>query len=142
MHNPRTNETGANRHGTTVFLNFFNRHGSGMASAAQKIGRVVLRSNFGRKFAPDSIHSREWDGLGRVRLPELGGIAMGPAYLSRKQDFLDEQETLDESPLREEEYTDEEYSDGVLSLLEENARLRGLVIKLTDLILKNVANQK
>jgi hypothetical protein len=30
----------------------------------------------------------------------------------------------------------------VLSLLEENARLRGLVIKLSNLVLKNVADQR
>ena len=30
----------------------------------------------------------------------------------------------------------------VLSLLEENARLRGLVIKLSNLVLKNVAEQR
>jgi len=30
----------------------------------------------------------------------------------------------------------------MLSLLEENARLRGLVIKLTDIILRNVADRK
>jgi hypothetical protein len=67
------------------------------------------------------------------------GIAYPP---DRKQEFLDEQECLDESLLRDEEYTDDEHSDDVLSLLEENARLRGLVIKLTDLILKNVADRK
>jgi hypothetical protein len=37
---------------------------------------------------------------------------------------------------------DDEHSDNVLSLLEENARLRGLVVKLTDLILKNVADRR
>jgi hypothetical protein len=102
-----------------------------------------LRPNFRLKFAPVSIQSGKQDGWGRVRLPELGGLAMGIAYPpERKQEFLDEQqECLDESLLRE-EYTDDEHSDDVLSLLEENARLRGLVIKLTDLILKNVADQK
>ena len=30
----------------------------------------------------------------------------------------------------------------MLSLLEENARLRGLVVKLTDIILRNVADRK
>jgi hypothetical protein len=66
------------------------------------------------------------------------GIAYPP---DRKQEFIDEQERLDEKLLREEEYTDDEHSDDVLSLLEENARLRGLVVRLTDLILKNVANK-
>jgi hypothetical protein len=48
---------------------------------------------------------------------------------------------LSELPLDEEQDTDEESSDNIMSLLEENARLRGLVVKLTDLILKNVADR-
>jgi hypothetical protein len=68
---------------------------------------------------------------------------MGPAYPpDRKQEFLDQQESRNESRPRAEQDTDEEYSDGMLSLLEENARLRGLVIKLTDIILRNVADRK
>jgi len=67
---------------------------------------------------------------------------MEPAYPPEsKQEFLDEQECLGESPLRGEEYRDDEHSDGVTSLLEENARLRGLVVKLTNLILRSVANR-
>jgi hypothetical protein len=58
-----------------------------------------------------------------------------------KQEFLDEQECLDESPLRGEECEDDERSDAVLSLLEENARLRGLVVKLTEIILRSVADR-
>jgi len=58
-----------------------------------------------------------------------------------KQGFLDKQEGLDESPLRTEEHEDHERSDRVLSLLEENARLRGLVVKLTEIILRNVADR-
>jgi hypothetical protein len=115
-----------------------------MAASARTENQLCpLRSNFGLKFARDSIHSANGT-TGGVRLPELGGLAMGSAYPpDRKQEFLDKPECRDESPLAsEEEYTDEEYSDGVLSLLEENARLRGLVIKLTDIILKNVADQK
>jgi hypothetical protein len=68
---------------------------------------------------------------------------MRPAYPpDSKQEFLDEEECFDESALRGEEHTDDEHSDRVLSLLEENARLRGLVVKLTDLILKNVADRR
>jgi hypothetical protein len=73
------------------------------------------------------------------------------------------QDLLDESSLRGGEYTDDvpsrlkendrlradetafggdEHTDDVLSLLEENARLRGLVVKLSNLILKNVADQR
>ena len=58
-----------------------------------------------------------------------------------RQEILDKQECLEESPLRGEEYEDAECSDGVLSLLEENARLRGLVVKLTEIILRNVADR-
>ena len=58
-----------------------------------------------------------------------------------KQECLDKQECLEESPLRGEEYEDDERSEGVLSLLEENARLRGLVVKLTEIILRNVADR-
>jgi hypothetical protein len=77
-----------------------------------------------------------------VRLPELGGLAMGRVYpRDSKQEFLDKQEGPDQSPLRGEEYEDDECSDGVLLLLEENARLRGLVVKLTEIILKNVADR-
>ena len=68
---------------------------------------------------------------------------MGPAYPpDSKKEFLDKQGCLDESPRRGEEYTDDEHSDGIVSLLEENARLRGLVVKLTDLILKNVTDRR
>jgi hypothetical protein len=59
----------------------------------------------------------------------------------RKQARLERQEGLDESPLRGEEYEDDECSKGVLSLLEENARLRGLVVKLTEIILRSVADR-
>jgi hypothetical protein len=67
---------------------------------------------------------------------------MGNPYPpNSKQEFLDEQDCLHELPRRGEEHTDDEHSDGLMSLLEENARLRGLVVKLTDLILKNVADR-
>jgi hypothetical protein len=45
---------------------------------------------------------------------------------------------LDESLLRVDGYTYDEHGDDVVSLLEENARLRGLAVKLTELILRNV----
>ena len=67
---------------------------------------------------------------------------MGRVYpQDSKQEFLDKQEGLDEPPLRDEEYDEDECSDGVLSLLEENARLRGLVVKLTEIILRSVAER-
>jgi hypothetical protein len=66
---------------------------------------------------------------------------MGRVYpANSKHEFLDK-ECLDEAPLRGEEYEDDECSDGVLSVLEENARLRGLVVKLTEIILRSVAER-
>jgi hypothetical protein len=71
------------------------------------------------------------------------------------------QDNHDESPLEDDESTDHvlwllednarlredepalwgnEHTDGILSLLEENARLRELVAKLSNLILRNVAD--
>ena len=67
---------------------------------------------------------------------------MGRVYPpDSKQELHDTQAGLDESPLRGEEYEDDDCSDGVLSLLEENARLRGLVVKLTEIILRSVAER-
>jgi hypothetical protein len=67
---------------------------------------------------------------------------MGRVYpQDSKQEFLDKQERLDEPPHGGEDYDEDECSDGVLSLLEENARLRGLVVKLTEIILRNVAER-
>ena len=83
---------------------------------------------------------------------------MGIAYPPHNK-----QNSLDESPLPGDESTDDvlslleenarlredespvwgdEHADGVLSLLEENARLRGLVVKLSNLILRNVADRR
>ena len=67
------------------------------------------------------------------------GIVYPP---ERKQEFPEDQERLDQSLLRDEDDNDNDQSDNVLSLLEENARLRGLVVKLSDIILKNVADRK
>ena len=70
------------------------------------------------------------------------GISHGRVYPpDSKQELLATQEGVDEPPLRGEECEDDECSDGVLLLLEENARLRGLVVKLTEIILKNVADR-
>ena len=52
------------------------------------------------------------------------------------------QRCSDESPLRGEENTFDANKDGALSLLEENARLRALVVRLSSIILKSVAEQK
>src|SRR5882757_3496196 len=113
------------------------RHG--LCSARPRRKRVCpLRSNFGRKFAPDSIHSPNQAAGSVFGYLNLGELVMGPAYLpDSKQEFPDVRDCLDEQPLRGDEFGDDETSDGLMSLLEENARLRGLVIKLTDIILKN-----
>ena len=67
---------------------------------------------------------------------------MGPVYPpDGRHEVLDNQECLDESPPRGEEFEEDERSEEVLSLLEENARLRGLVVKLTEIILRNVAER-
>jgi hypothetical protein len=83
---------------------------------------------------------------------------MGTAYPTHNK-----HDRRGESRIRDDEYTNEtlslpaeenrlrgdepklrgdEYADDVLSLLEENARLRGLVVKLSNLILRNVADQR
>jgi hypothetical protein len=50
------------------------------------------------------------------------------------------QEHLDGSPLERDEITYDEHADDVVSLLEENARLRKLVVKLSEIILRNVVD--
>jgi hypothetical protein len=52
-------------------------------------------------------------------------------------------EELDVSSFGPDEFTEEDYcDDDVVSLLEENARLRKLVIRLSEIVLRNVANDK
>jgi hypothetical protein len=50
------------------------------------------------------------------------------------------QEPLDGSSLECDEITYDEHPDDVVSLLEENARLRKLVFKLSEIVLKNVVD--
>jgi hypothetical protein len=53
------------------------------------------------------------------------------------------QERLSGSPLGHDDDTYDEYTDDdVVSLLEENARLRKLVVRLSELVLRNVADGK
>jgi hypothetical protein len=67
---------------------------------------------------------------------------MGPAYPpDSKQEFLEQQGCLDETLLADEEFTDDEHSDDNVSLLEENARLRGIVVRLTGIILRSIADR-
>lgn len=49
---------------------------------------------------------------------------------------------LDSSPAGDEEDWGTDLDGDVVSLLEENARLRALVVQLSDLVLKNVVDQK
>jgi hypothetical protein len=50
---------------------------------------------------------------------------------------------LDGSSLGPDDFTDDDYSDDdVVSLLEENARLRKIVIRLSEIVLRNVADEK
>ena len=55
----------------------------------------------------------------------------------------DTQGRLDGAPLGRDDYADSEYTDDdVVSLLEENARLRKLVVRLSELVLRNVVDAK
>jgi hypothetical protein len=50
---------------------------------------------------------------------------------------------LEGAPLGRDDYDDSEYTDDdVVSLLEENARLRKLVVRLSELVLRNVVDAK
>ena len=52
-------------------------------------------------------------------------------------------EELDASSFGPDEFTDDDYNDeDVVSLLEENARLRKIVIRLSEIVLRNVADEK
>jgi hypothetical protein len=82
---------------------------------------------------------------------------MGTEHLPRKKtgrfgepslwgnEHSDEMHTpLDENTVRGDEssFEDDEPSDDLRALLEENARLRGLLVKLSDLVLKNVVRSR
>jgi hypothetical protein len=50
---------------------------------------------------------------------------------------------LDQAPPGRDGYADDEYTnDEVVSLLEDNARLRKLVVELSELVLRNVVDAK
>ena len=52
-------------------------------------------------------------------------------------------EELDGSTFGPDDFTDDDYSDdGLVSLLEENARLRKLVVRLSEIVLRNVADER
>jgi hypothetical protein len=50
--------------------------------------------------------------------------------------------SLDESPLGRDDFADDEYNDDIVSLLEENARLRKLVVRLSEIVLRSVADER
>jgi hypothetical protein len=60
---------------------------------------------------------------------------MGPAHPLKSK-----QQRRDESLLECDEADYDERTDDVVSLLEENARLRKLVVKLSEIILRNVVD--
>jgi hypothetical protein len=85
-------------------------------------------SKFGLTFDSESIDSAPLQGCSAI-----GGLGMGPRYHGRRNEPLlrgDEHDEYDEKP------------ESVLSLLEENARLRRLVIKQCSMILKSAAERK
>jgi hypothetical protein len=49
-------------------------------------------------------------------------------------------EEFDGSSFRPDDFTDDHSGDDIVSLLEENARLRKLVVRLSEIVLRNVAN--
>jgi hypothetical protein len=64
---------------------------------------------------------------------QIGGLAVGPSNRGRRNELLlrrDEHDEYDEIP------------GDVSSLLEENARLRGLVVELSRMIRKGEAEQR
>jgi hypothetical protein len=90
-------------------------------------GARSTRSKFGPTFDSESIHAV------RVRIFDIGVVAMGPSNRGRLNEPLlrsDEDDEYDENPK------------GILSLLEENARLRRLGIKQSRMTLKSAAEQK
>jgi hypothetical protein len=78
-----------------------------------------------------------------ITYPPQDNLDESPVRVDQSTDLvlslLEEDARLgeDESLLRDDKHTDD-----VLSLLEENARLRGLVVTLSNLILRNVADQR
>jgi hypothetical protein len=61
---------------------------------------------------------------------------MGPGQPRRSK-----QEELDESSFERDDFAEDNgMSDDIVSLLEENARLRKLVLSLSEMVLRNVAD--
>jgi len=113
--------------------------------------RAPSASIFGLKFAA-RLNSFWVTGWGRVQLFCIGGVlVMGIEHLLRNK-----QRRLAEPALWADEPTDDalsllkeepalwgdEHADDVHSLLEENARLRALLVQLSDLIRRNVVHAR
>jgi hypothetical protein len=94
-----------------------------------------------RNFDADSHeHSNQdssstWLGLVRIR---QGVLVMGNVYSQSTENQFRESAPLE----REDDGFDTDVDSELVSLLEENARLRSLVVQLSDLVLKNVLEQK
>ncbi len=112
----------------------------------------ILDSNL----PPDSIHFGR-DGLGAPSAICIGILVMGIEHLPRnKQGRLAEPSLavdentdgavslLEENALRGDESSlwGDEHSDDLHSLLEENARLRRLLVQVSDLIRRNVVHAR
>ena len=71
---------------------------------------------------------------------------MVPVQPLRRRDSIEIQDDIDElhgSSIERDDFTDDDGSDeDIVSLLEENARLRKLVVRLSELVLRNVVDAK
>jgi hypothetical protein len=76
----------------------------------------------------------------------FGELAMVPAQPLRIHDNIEIQDEIDElhgSSIERDDFLDDDGSDDdIVSLLEENARLRKLVVRLSEIVLRNVADDK
>jgi hypothetical protein len=76
--------------------------------------------------------------LGRVRISVLGKLVMVPA-----QSRHTTQEKLEGSSFERDDFAyDDGADDDIVSLLEENARLRKLVVNLSEIVLRSVADDR
>jgi hypothetical protein len=98
--------------------------------------KIATRSP--HNFDADSAEFLKRNYRGCIRVLE-GEAAMGPARPQNKRD-----RQLDSQPLAGQEPVQESVQESVdvLSLIDENARLRGLVVKLSELVLKNVLDKE
>jgi hypothetical protein len=111
------------------------RVGACVKVAAMRRNRFPFPSHICPRLTP------AWPAVERLGIRSaisIGELAMVPA---QPQDST--QEPLDISSFMRDDFTDDESSsDDMVSLLEENARLRKLVIRLSEIVLRNVADEK